>query len=102
MLGLVPDPLSNDDGKFRKWVFNPQDKNFMNRYHSDEIEKQLKYDEKPITTDDIYFYVSKDVEEYFRTILHKQAQLWLGKLCEINVADIHIDLVPDVAHTPRV
>ena len=64
MLGLVPDPLSNDDGKFRKWVFNPHDKNFMN--------------------------------------LYLQAKLWLGKLCEINVADIHIDLVPDVAHTPRV
>ena len=32
MLGLVTDAPSNDDGKFRKWVFNPRDTDVINRH----------------------------------------------------------------------
>ena len=95
MFGLVPDAPSNDDVKFRQWVFNPRDTDAINRHISDERQKHLEDEEKPITTDDIDLDVSEDFEEDVRNILPKHARLWTRKLGQINAADMRIDLVAD-------
>ena len=74
ILGLVPDALSNDDGKIRKWVFNLRDTDVINRHLSNDRQKRLEDDEKPITADYIELDVAEDVEECVRKMLPKHAR----------------------------
>ena len=94
-MGLVTDAPSNDEYMFRKWVFIPRDTGVINRHLSDDRQKHLEYDKKPITADAIELDVAEDVEEDVRKILPKHARLWTGKIGQINMAEMGINFVPD-------
>ena len=76
-------------------MFNPRDTDVINRHLSDERQKHLEDNEKPITADEMELDVIEDFEEDVRNMLRKHSRLWTGKLGQINAADMHIDVVPD-------
>ena len=93
MLRLVPDEPSNDDRKFRKWVFNRRDTDIINRHLSDERKNHLEDDEKPITAHDIEIDDAKDVEEDVRNMLRKKERLWTGKTGPVSYTHLTLPTI---------
>lgn len=55
----------------------------------------MREDLKPETTEDNAIFVPNDKENVVRVMLKKNNRAWSGKLDEINVTEMGIDLVPN-------
>lgn len=88
----IPDDMYT---KLRKRHTSANDIVSINEHFADHHEQHIGADEKRVTTENITIDVPKDKEDHVRDILKKNKWDWSWKLGEINVTEIHNDLISD-------
>lgn len=83
------------DQKFRKQSVNAHEVQTNKKQFGDPRKQDMEADEKPIKVDDIDLHIRGDRQDEVCHMLCKHEGTWSGKLGDMNVTTMRIDVVPD-------